>query len=65
MKEKGPIDAYQEISPNAEGVIMQAVRLLLKGCCSGCAVPIGFFKATQVAAGLALPRDVNIRLTKK
>jgi hypothetical protein len=65
LKEKGPIDACQEISPKTEGVIMQAVRSLLKGCCSGCAVPIGFFKAAQVAAGLALPRDVNIRLTKK
>jgi hypothetical protein len=47
LKEEGLIDVYQEISPKTEGVIMQAVRSLLKGCCSGCAVPVGFFKAAD------------------
>jgi hypothetical protein len=41
------------------------VRATLKGCCAGCAVPAGLFKAMQVAAGLALPKDINIRLTKE
>jgi hypothetical protein len=65
LKEKGLIDAYQEISPKAEGVIMQTARLLLKGGCTGCAVPMGLFKAMQVAAGLALPRDVSIKLIRE
>ena len=52
MKDKGLIDAYQEISSAGESVIMQTVRSTLKGCCAGCAVPVGLFKAMQVAAGL-------------
>ncbi|MFN2352102.1 MAG: hypothetical protein ABR497_09170, partial [Kiritimatiellia bacterium] len=36
----------------------------LKGCCAGCAVPVGVFKAMQVAAGLALPKDPTITLFK-
>jgi len=39
------------------------VRETLKGCCAGCAVPAGLFKAMQVAAGLALPQDITIRLS--
>ena len=64
LKGKGPIDAYQEISPAKESVLMQTVRSTLKGCCAGCAVPAGLFKAMQVAAGLALPNDITIRLSK-
>lgn len=64
VKDREPIDAYQEISPGAEGVLMQAVRTTLKGCCAGCVVPAGLFKAMQIAAGLALPKDISIRLTK-
>ena len=59
----GPIDAYQEISPIAESVLLTAARETLKGGCAGCAVPIGLFKSMQVAAGLALPQDIAIRLT--
>ena len=62
--EKGHIDAYQEISPGGPAVIMTAVKETLTGCCAGCAVPVGLFKAMQVAAGLALPKDITIKLTK-
>jgi len=62
--EKGPIDAYQEISPNGPAVIMTAAKETLTGCCAGCAVPVGLFKAMQVATGLALPKDITIKLTK-
>ena len=31
-------------------------------CCSGCAVPVGIFKGMQVAAGLALPKDIRIAI---
>jgi hypothetical protein len=65
IKEKGVIDAYREISPAGESVVMSAVRSTLKGCCIGCAVPVGIFKGMQVAAGLALPKDVGIKITKE
>jgi len=55
-----PVDAFQEISPAGEGKIIPVVRETLKGCCAGCAVPAGIFKAMQVAAGLALPKDISI-----
>ena len=64
LADREPIDAYQEISPIGEGVFMATVRETLKGCCAGCAVPVGLFKAMQVAAGLALPKDIVIHLAK-
>jgi hypothetical protein len=64
LGEKGPIDAYQEISPGGQEVIMTTVREILTGCCAGCAVPVGLFKAMQVTAGLALPKDIIIKLAK-
>ncbi len=64
LGEKGPIDAYQEISPGGPAIIITAVRETLTGCCVGCAVPVGLFKAMQVAAGLALPKDIIIKIEK-
>ena len=61
----GPVDAFQEISPAAEGRVMGAARSTLKGCCAACAMPVGVFKAMQVAAGLALARDIAITITKE
>jgi hypothetical protein len=55
------VDGYQEISVGFEGVIHQRVRGILRGCCSGCIVPAGLFKAMQAAAGLSLPVDAGIR----
>lgn len=65
LRDHGHIDAYREISPSGESVILQAARSVLEGCCAGCVVPAGLFKAMQVAAGLALPRDVHIGLAKE
>ena len=65
IEEKGPIDAYQEISPSGPAVIMTTVRQMLVGCCAGCAVPVGLFKAMQVTAGLALPKDIAIKIAKE
>ncbi len=56
------IDVYDEIGAGFDGVVMTAVRSSLSGCCAGCAVPVGVFKAMQAAARVALPRDVEIRL---
>jgi hypothetical protein len=65
LRARGPIDAYQEIGPEGPGVVMSCVRENLTGCCAGCAVPVGIFKAMQVAAGLALPKDIEITLRRE
>lgn len=58
----GDVDAYSEIGAGFDGVILQAARACLKGCCSGCVVPNGIFKAMQVAAQIALPKPSSITL---
>ena len=63
LQEHGPFDAFAEIDPRTDGSLPAAVRAHLKGCCAGCAVPVGLFKAMQIAAGLALPKDIEITLT--
>jgi hypothetical protein len=55
-----PIDAYQEIHRGFDGVVLSAVRTGLSGCCAGCVVPSGIFKAVQVAARVALPQAMAI-----
>jgi hypothetical protein len=58
------VDGYQEIGDGYGGVIFTKVISGLKGCCSGCVVPCGIFKAMQVAAGLALPSPASIDIEK-
>jgi hypothetical protein len=58
------VDAYDEIGSGFDGQVMTAVRACFQGCCSGCAVPVGVFKAMQVAAKLALPQDVTMSFEK-
>ena len=65
LKAAGVVDAYQEISPAAESAVLRTAREVLKGCCAGCAVPVGLFKAMQVAAGLALPKDISIKISRE
>ena len=62
LQAHNPVDAYREIDPNGESVVLTTVRQCLKSCCAGCAVPSGIFKGMQVAAGLALPKDISIRI---
>lgn len=62
---KGPVDGYEELGAGADGVILGTARENLKGCCAACAVPIGTFKAMQVAAGVALPRDVTLKIASE
>lgn len=59
------VDGYIEIGAGFDGAIHQAVRDTLKGCCSGCLVPCGIFKAMQVAAGLALPAPASVEITRE
>jgi len=56
------VDAYQEIGAGFDGVVLTAVRSSLSGCCAGCVVPAALFKSLQVAARLALPRDIAIEI---
>lgn len=58
------VDAYSEIGAGFEGQVHRAARGALSGCCSGCAVPIGIFKAMQIAGGLALPTGVTMAFEK-
>jgi len=65
LRAKGSVDGYTEIRAGSEGVIFVTARECLKGCCAGCAVSCALFKAMQVAAGVALPKDITIRITKE
>jgi hypothetical protein len=57
-------DAYNEINKGFDGELYKVIREELKGCCSGCAVPVGLFKSMQVAAMVALPKDISIKIEK-
>ncbi len=59
---KGPVDSYAELGSGADGTVLTTAREHLKGCCAACAVPVSAFKAMQVAAGVALPKDVRIEI---
>ncbi len=63
-KEISPINAYQELSPQAESTILKLSRsaLVEKGACEACVVPAAVCKAMYIAAGLALPKDVTIEI---
>jgi hypothetical protein len=65
LKARGTVDAFQEISGTGESVVLGTAREVLKGCCGACAAPIGVFKAMQVAAGIALPKDVQLKITRE
>jgi hypothetical protein len=67
FKKNAPIDAYQELSPQKESVILETSRpvLVQKGCCEACVVPAAVCKAIQVVAGLALPQDVTLKISKQ
>ena len=58
--------SYQEIGQN-ESIILKTARSILvkKGCCEAYVVPTGLCKAVYVAANLALPSDVSMRIIKK
>lgn len=60
---KGPVDGYAEIGAGSDAVVLTTARESLKGCCAACAVPVGAFKAMQVAAGVALAKDVSLKIT--
>lgn len=59
-----PVDAFDQINPAGSGSLASIFDTNLKGCCRGCAAPVGIFKVMQVAAGLALPKNVHIHIEK-
>lgn len=61
IMEHNPVDAYSEISPMGQSLVLKTAAENLNGCCAGCVVPAGIFKAMQVATGLALPKDIIIK----
>jgi len=62
LEAKGPVDGYAEIAEGADGVILSTSRGILTNCCAGCVTHAAAFKAMQVAAGLALPSDIVLRI---
>ncbi len=66
ISQVGPINVVMELNPNTESAVLKIAGevLVKKGCCEACIVPAAAVKATQVAAGLALPKDVTIQISK-
>lgn len=60
LRERQPIDVYDEVDERKESVILATGLQTLAECRKSCAVPLGIFTAMQVAAGLALAADVRI-----
>ena len=57
------VDSFREITFRGEGPL--TLQLAAKYCNhAACPVPAGIIKAIEVEAGLALPADVTIKLTK-
>ncbi len=67
IREKNPINAFEELTPISESTVLAVCRPVLqtKGCCEACVVPAAVCKTMQVAANLALPRDVVIKMSKE
>ena len=63
--EISPVDAIAALGPEENCILLKARKLLQsKGCCEACVVPVATVKAMQVAAGLALPKDVSLTLER-
>lgn len=62
-QELSEVDPYQEISfrRNTPLILQMGAIYCIHAACP---VPVGIIKAVEVEAGLALPMDVTIKLTK-
>ena len=65
LAEGGEVDAYGELGQANQSRLLSGGQVAAAGCCGGCAVLAGLFKSMQVAAGLALPKDVSIKMSKE
>ena len=63
-QQKTPLNAYEELNPQTESIILNLSRSILvqKGCCEACVVPAAVCKAVHIASGLALPKDVTFEI---
>ena len=66
IDEISPVDAIKALSPEENPILSKARKLLqTKGCCDACVVPAGTVKIMQIAANLALAKDVSLTITKE
>ena len=62
-EELNEVDPFGEISFRDDGPL--TLKLGVKHCAhAACPVPVGIIKAIEVEAGLALPADVTIKVSK-
>jgi len=62
-EELNEVDPFGEISFRGNGPL--TLKLGAKHCAhTACPVPVGIIKAIEVEAGLALPADVTIKISK-
>ena len=63
VEEIQPVDAIATLSPDENAVLAEARKILQgAGCCEACVVPQGAVKAMYIITGLALPRNVSMKL---
>jgi hypothetical protein len=66
VAEIAPVDAIQTLSPDENLILAEARKVLQNaGCCEACVVPAGAVKAMYVVTGLALPRDVSMKIPRE
>jgi hypothetical protein len=57
------VDPFREFTFRGEGPL--TLQMATKYCShAACPVPVGIIKAVEIEAGLALPADVSIKLSK-
>ncbi len=66
IKGISPVDAIMALGPGENPILSKARELLqTRGCCEACVVPAGTVKTMQVIAGLALPKDVSLKIIRE
>lgn len=66
VAEISPVDAIATLGPEENPVLAIGRKLLqTKGCCDACIVPAATAKIMQVAAGLALPKDASLTVSRE
>ncbi len=59
------VDGMSELRGGLEGKIYTEAKNIFKGGCASCVVPSSILKAIHVAYGMALPKDVQISISKE
>ena len=66
LSEVSPVNAVKSLGRYENPILLKSRELLqTKGCCEACVVPVATVKIMQVAASLALPKDVSVTITKE